>query len=72
MLKDVLSKVSQYAIVIESLIFLLLSSLYQSNSNLVKVVNKFGLISTFLSITPLILDLKHIIIPPTPGYLFPH
>ena len=39
---------------------LLLSSFCPENSTLVQVFNKLGFIYTFLSITPLIMDLEHI------------
>ena len=54
--KNVPSEISHDAIVIESLIFLLMSSFCSENSTLVKVFNKIDLIYTLLSITPLILE----------------
>ena len=59
------SEISHDAMVIESLIFLLLSSYYPENSTLVQVFNKIGLIFTFLSTTLLIWDLELITISPT-------
>ena len=51
-LQNVPSEILHDAIVIELLIFLLLSSFCPNNSTLVKVFNKIGLIYTFLPITP--------------------
>ena len=67
-LKNVPSEIFNGAIFIESLIFLLLS-ICPENSTLVQVFNNIGLIYTFISLTPLILDLEHIAFPPL-GYLF--
>ena len=53
------------AIVIESLIFLLLSSFCPENSTLVQVFNEIGLIFTSLSTTPLKWDLEPITVSPT-------
>ena len=63
--KNIPSEISHDAIVIESLIFLLLSSFCPEKSTLVQVFKKIGLISTFLSTTPLIWDLELITIYPT-------
>ena len=66
MFKSVPSEIPHDAIDIESLTLLLLSSLINpENSILVQVFHKIDLIYTFLSRTPLILDLEHITIPPT-------
>ena len=51
--------------VIQSLIFLLLSSFCPENSTWVQVFNTIGLICTVSFITPLIMDLEHITISPT-------
>ena len=64
MFKNLTAEISHNAIVIESLIFLSLSSFFPENSTLVKVFNKIGLIYSFLSITPLILGLEPITISP--------
>ena len=65
MFKNVPPEISHHAIVIESWIFLLLSSFCPENSTLVQVFHKIDLIYTFLSRTPLILDLEHITISST-------
>ena len=62
--KNLQAEISHDAIVIESLIFLSLSSFCPENSTLVKVFHKIGLIYSFLSITPLILGLETITISP--------
>ena len=64
-LKNIPYEIFHDAIVIELLIFLLLSSFVPENSTLVQVFNRIGLIYTFLPITPLLLDLEHITISPT-------
>ena len=63
--KNIPSEISHDAIVIESLIFLLLSSFCPENSTLVQVFNRIGQVFTFLPTTPLIWDLEHITISPT-------
>ena len=63
--KNIPSEISHDAMVIESLIFLLLSSFCPENSTLVQVFNKIGLIFTFLSTALLIWDLERITISPT-------
>ena len=63
--KNIPSEISHDATVIESFIFLLLSSFCPENSTLVQVFIKIGLIFTFLSTTPLIWDLELITISPT-------
>ena len=68
--KNVPSEISHDAIVIEFLIFLLLSSFCPDNSTFVQDFNRICLIYTFLLITPLILDLEHITISP-PRVPFP-
>ena len=63
--KNIPSEISHDAIVIESLIFLSLSSFCPENSTLVQVFNEIGLIFTSLSTTPLKWDLEPITISPT-------
>ena len=63
--KNIPSEISHDAIVIESMIFLLLSSFCPENSTLVKVFNEIGPIFTSLSTTPLKWDLEPITISPT-------
>ena len=63
--KNIPLEISIDAIVIESLIFLLLSSFCKENSTLVQVFNEIGLIFTSLSTTPLKWDLEPITISPT-------
>ena len=63
--KNIQSEFSHDAIVIESLIFLLMSSFGPEKYTLVQVFNKIGLIFTFLSTSPLIWDLEFITISPT-------
>ena len=63
--KNIPSEISHDAIVIESFIFLLLSSFCPENSTFVQVFNKIGLVFTFLSTNPLKWDLERITISPT-------
>ena len=63
--KNIPSGISHDTLAIELFIFLLLLSFCQENSTLVQIFSKIGRIYTFVSITPLIMDLEHITISPS-------